>query len=42
MKRRGFVSILPAAIGEAMRIKVTALACLLAITAGFILLFVTP
>jgi CubicO group peptidase (beta-lactamase class C family) len=42
MKRRGFVSALPRAIGEAMRIEATTLGRLLAVTAGMILLFVTP
>src|SRR5262249_18387391 len=42
MKGRGFVSVLPAAIGEAVRIEVTTLGRLLAITVGIILLFFTP
>jgi len=42
MKRLGFVSVLPTAIGKAMRIEATTLGRLLAITAGIILLFVAP
>jgi len=42
MKRRSFVSVLPTAIVEAIRVEATTLGRLLAITAGIILLFVTP
>jgi CubicO group peptidase (beta-lactamase class C family) len=42
MKRLGFVSVLPTAIGKSMRIEATTLGRLLAITAGIILLFVAP
>lgn len=42
MKRRGFVSVLPTAVGGAARIEATTLGRLFAITAGIILLAVTP
>jgi CubicO group peptidase (beta-lactamase class C family) len=42
MRRRNFVSVLPTAIVEPMRVEVTTSGRLLAIIAGIILLFVTP